>query len=224
MNRSITPHIRVLAATAVAGLALLPAACSSGSSAASDDATTPSEAEATALTVEDPWAKAVDDGMTAVFGTVTNTSDEGLLLTSAESDAAASAELHVFVDNDGESVMQEADGGLTIPANGDVVLEPGGPHVMLMGVSDPLEPGEDVTVTLTAEDGSDLEITAPARSFAGADESYDPAGGKDGEGMDHSVHEHGESMDHDHDHDHGEGDGQSMDHSGGGDADHREDM
>ncbi|MBE1876787.1 copper chaperone PCu(A)C [Myceligenerans pegani] len=191
MNRTIIsrPRPRVLAAAAVAGLALLPAACTSGSQAAPED-TAAADTEAAALTVEDPWAKAVDEGMTAVFGTLTNASGHDVRLVSAESEAAESTELHVFVDDGGTPVMQEADGGLVIPAGEPFDLEPGGPHLMLLGVTDPLEPGEEVTVVVAAEDGSELEINAPVRSFDGANESYEP------EGAEHAESEHGESTDH----------------------------
>ncbi|RPF21065.1 copper chaperone PCu(A)C [Myceligenerans xiligouense] len=201
MNRSIIARTRTrpraLAAAAVAGLALLPTACAAGSQAAPDGSAAPA-ADATALTAEDPWAKAVDDGMTAVFGTLTNTSDHDVRLVAAATDAAESAELHVFADDGGTPVMQEADDGLLIPADEDLTLEPGGPHLMLLGVTEPLEPGEDVVVVVAAEDGSELEITAPVRSFDGANESYEPGDDEAGESMNDSAHsgdEHSPDMD-----------------------------
>ncbi|MBL0885706.1 copper chaperone PCu(A)C [Myceligenerans indicum] len=202
MNRSTISPARTLAATAVLGLTLLPAACTAGSEAAPEDGAAPAT-DAAALTVEDPWAKAVDDGMTAVFGTLTNTSGHDVRLVSAESAAAGSTELHEFVDEGGSPVMQEAGDGLLVPAETSFTLEPGGPHVMLLGVTDPLEPGEEVTVAVTAEDGSELEITAPVRSFDGANESY----GQDGDAQDGSM----DSMDH-------------SDQDAGDGSDHGEDM
>ncbi|GAB4085859.1 copper chaperone PCu(A)C [Myceligenerans cantabricum] len=208
MNRCTTiPRSRALAAVAVAGLTLLPAACTAGSTADPADAAT-SGADAAALTVEDPWTKAVGDGMTAVFGTLTNTSDHDVHVVSVETDAAESAELHEFVDDGGTPVMQEAEGGFVVPADGSLELEPGGNHLMLIGVTDPLEPGEEVTVVVAAEDGSEVEIAAPVRSFDGADEDYDPGHGEDEGSMD---------MDMDHSDDGDEG-SMDMDHSGHDDA------
>jgi hypothetical protein len=54
---------------------------------------------------------------------------------------------------------------------------------MFMDVTDPIEPGEDVTVTLTFEDGSTMDFDAPARSFSGAEEDYE-GGAADGGDMD----------------------------------------
>lgn len=178
------------------GLALLTSAC-----ATEPPATADGPPDTPALTVTDPWTKAVDGGMTAVFGTLTNSSDQDVELVAADSDAAEQVELHVFTDDDGTPVMREAD-GLVIPADGELTLEPGGAHIMLIDVTEPLEPGADVTVTVTTRDDTELEITAPVRSFAGADEEYAP---EDKAGHDHSdehaPEEHGGHDDHD---DHGE--------------------
>lgn len=195
MKHPTITRTRLLAAATVAALTLLPAACSGGSEAAPHDSAA-ARTGAAALTVEDPWAKAADEGMTAVFGTLTNGSGHEVRLVSAESDAAESVELHVFVDDGGTPVMREAGEGLVIPADEPFTLEPGGPHLMLLGVTDPLEPGEDVTVVVTAEDGSTLEITAPVRSFDGANESYEP----DGDGsVNHSGHSGGNHSGHEED-------------------------
>jgi hypothetical protein len=147
----------------VAAIALTLAACSSG--ATSDDASS--------LTVTDTWVKAADAGMTAAFGSFENSSDHDITITGATSDAATAVELHEVVDD----VMRPVEGGLTVPAGGSLMLEPGGYHLMFMGIPAPIAAGEDVTLTLTLSDGSELELTAVAKDFAGANEDYD--GGTD---------------------------------------------
>ncbi|PRC60890.1 hypothetical protein C6A85_15035, partial [Mycobacterium sp. ITM-2017-0098] len=42
----------------------------------------------------------------------------------------------------------------------------GGDHLMLMELAKPLEPGADVSLTVTFEDGSTMAITAQIRDFA----------------------------------------------------------
>jgi hypothetical protein len=147
----------------VAAIALTLAACSSG--ATSDDASS--------LTVTDTWVKAADEGMTAAFGSFANSSDHDITITGATSDAATAVELHEVVDD----VMRPVEGGLTVPAGGSLMLEPGGYHLMFMGIPAPIAAGDDVTLTLTLSDGSELELTAVAKDFAGANEDYD--GGTD---------------------------------------------
>jgi hypothetical protein len=150
-------------AALVAAIALTLAACSGGSTG--DDAAS--------LTITDTWAKAADEGMTAAFGTVENSADRDITITAARSDAASAVELHEVVDD----VMRPVEGGFTVPAGGSLTLEPGGYHLMFMGIPQPIIAGDEITVTLTMSDGSELEFTAVAKDFAGANEDYD--GGMD---------------------------------------------
>lgn len=152
------------------------AACSADPSGAdpSADATT---STAPALTITDPWVKSAASGMTAAFGVLHNTSDADVTVVSGTTDAASTVELHeVAASESGEMVMRPVEGGLVVPAGGELTLEPGGLHIMLMGLTDPVEPGEDVTLNLTTADGSELVVTAPARSFDGGEETYEGDG------------------------------------------------
>ncbi|MEJ5913256.1 copper chaperone PCu(A)C [Pseudokineococcus sp. 1T1Z-3] len=147
-----------------------------------DDATQDDGASGSAevLEVLDPWVVAADEGMTAAFGTLENTGDADVRITAVSSPASSVSELHEMAMADGAMVMREKDGGFVVPAGGSHVLEPGGDHLMLMDLLEPLQPGQEVTLTLTAEDGSTLDVTAPARSFSGAQEEY--VGGDDHSG------------------------------------------
>jgi copper(I)-binding protein len=44
---------------------------------------------------------------------------------------------------------------------------------MFMDVTAPLRAGDDTTITLTFSDASTVDITAPVKEFAGANENYD---------------------------------------------------
>ena len=46
--------------------------------------------------------------------------------------------------------MRPLDGGIEIPAGGMVTLKPGGMHLMLMGLAEPLEPGRMLEITLNS--------------------------------------------------------------------------
>ncbi|MEV5412207.1 copper chaperone PCu(A)C [Thermopolyspora sp. NPDC052614] len=129
-------------------------------------------APAAALTVTDPWVKAADKGMTAAFGTLVNNSDKDLTIVSATSSAAPKVELHEMADQDGKMVMRQKEGGFVIPARGSHRLEPGGDHLMLMGVTDKVQPGDEVPFTLTFADGGTMTFTAVVKAFAGANEEY----------------------------------------------------
>ncbi|MCR1784378.1 copper chaperone PCu(A)C [Nocardioides carbamazepini] len=180
-------HLCVAALTA----ALLPAFTACGGSddardaapATTTDATdatgspTAGAAGATDLSVTDPWVKAAPDGMTAAFGTLANDGTDDLTVVSAHTAAATSTELHETVENeDGSMAMRPKEGGFVIPAGGSLTLEPGGDHLMLMGLSAPVEPGTTLTLTLTLGDGSTATVEATVKAFDGADEQYQNGG------------------------------------------------
>lgn len=148
-----------------------------------------------AVTASDTWVKATDpdvkpgEAMTGVFGLIKNSGDEDLVITDLKSDVAGVTELHEVVDGK----MRKIEGDVTVPAGGSLLLEPGANHIMLMDITEPLSPGDDVTVTLTFSDGSSLEIVALVKDTSGANESYEDMD------MDHGdmdMSEGSEEMDH----------------------------
>ena len=97
-----------------------------------------------------------------------------MVIVSAATDAAPRVELHeTLMADDGSMIMSEKDGGFAVDAGGDLTLEPGGNHIMLMGVTDPLEPGATVSITLTLADGGTFTYDALVKDFTGANEEYD---------------------------------------------------
>ncbi|WP_298044099.1 copper chaperone PCu(A)C [uncultured Citricoccus sp.] len=204
-------------ALALPALALAGALLLTGCAQPAPQAAGPASSEAAAgavtgttgspITVTDPWAKATEEAMTGVFGTVQNASDRDVRITGASTDLAATAELHETVDDGtGATLMREVQGGLTIPAGGSLELVPGGHHIMLMGLRRDIAPGDVVEVRLEFEDGRTLVLTAPAKEFAGAQEEYRGTGemdaggetdagghaGAEGEGTTPAVQGHGD--------------------------------
>ena len=59
--------------------------------------------------------------------------------------------------------MQQVSGGIEIPANGQVELKPGGLHVMLIGLTRDLNPGETFPVTLQFENAGAVTVEAEVR-------------------------------------------------------------
>lgn len=125
------------------------------------------------VTITDAWVKTADEGMTAAFGEIVNTSSSDITLLSASTAAAGMMELHETVDDGtGTMSMQERDGGFSIPAGSSLTLEPGGNHLMLMGLTAPILAGDEVSFTLAFSDGSEFAFTAPAKDYSGANENY----------------------------------------------------
>jgi len=73
--------------------------------------------------------------MSAGFFVIANNTDEMIRITSVVSPQYASVEIHETTVTDGISRMREIE-ALEIPANGSVILERGGKHLMLMRPQD----------------------------------------------------------------------------------------
>ena len=134
----------------------------------------PTTSSAAALTVRDPWVKTAETGTTAAFGILVNSSGEELVVVSGSSTTATKTELHEIATVDGKMQMRPKEGGFVIPAGGTHELEPGGDHIMLLDITTPLKPGDQVTITLALDDGRTTTFTAVGKDFAGGNESYNP--------------------------------------------------
>lgn len=144
----------------------------------SSDTTTDTDADA--IVVTDAWAKAAAEGMTGAFAQFENVGSGDVTIVSATSTISTTTELHEMAPAAGGGmVMQETENGFTVPAGDTYVLEPGGDHLMLMDLLEPVTPGTDVSFTLVFEDGSSSEFTAQVRDFAGAQEDYAPGHGEE---------------------------------------------
>jgi periplasmic copper chaperone A len=90
-------------------------------------------------------------------------------LIGASSPIASRLEIHNHVKKPGGIMaMQKVEGGLELPAEGQVAFSPGGLHVMVFGLARPLQPGESVPITLMfAQEGKvevQFEVGIPRRA------------------------------------------------------------
>lgn len=83
-------------------------------------------------------------------------------LVAAASDVAEQVELHTHKE-DANGVMQmiKVEEGFVIPAHGSHALARGGDHVMLMGLTRPLNDGDTVALTLTFEKAGEVQVDIP---------------------------------------------------------------
>lgn len=172
---------RTLAALGIVALLVGASACGDDDDSSSSDAstsaaeTTTSEASddtgtdepAGEVDVEDAWARTSPMMATngAAYMRITSPIDDRLVAASVSADVAMTAEVHetsMSDDGSGEMVMQEVD-GIDLPAGEEVVLEPGGYHVMLMGLAEPLEVGGEIEITLELESGATVTVVAEVR-------------------------------------------------------------
>lgn len=191
-----------LATAATLALALGTAACSSDTdadTAGTDVSGTDSASNTSALVLDDGWVKSSAEGMTGAFGTLRNTGAEDVHITGITSPVSTRVEMHETVPGGSGMMMQEKAGGFVVPAGGDLVLEPGGDHIMFMDLTDPVTTGQVVPLELTLDGGDELEISVTARDFKGGEEEYVGGGHGGSDAGDHGGHSggHGEGMSHD---------------------------
>lgn len=131
------------------------------------------------LHFSDGWVRVSEysdhvDGITGAFATIENHTAHDVTLVGGSAEIANMVEVHEVIMMDGEMKMQAKDGGILIKAGESVTLEPGGLHVMLMGLKEAILEGDEVTLTLDFDGYEDQTFTWPAKASLSGDEKYEP--------------------------------------------------
>jgi len=121
------------------------------------------------IIIKAPVARASPTGAETggAFVTITNNTREADRLLSASSPAAQTVELHETVDDNGVMKMEPRPDGWEIPAGGTLELKPGGKHIMLIGLTAPLEAGKKIQITLNFEKAGAKTIEVPVQAMSG---------------------------------------------------------
>jgi periplasmic copper chaperone A len=111
--------------------------------------------------IVDAWARATPPGVEngAVYCEIQNRGRADKLL-GARSSAARGAEIHASVSENGVVEMRRIE-ALAVGAGASVELEPGGTHVMLVGLAAPLVPGAKLALTLVFEAAGEIAVEVP---------------------------------------------------------------
>jgi copper(I)-binding protein len=123
------------------------------------------------ITVSDARVPVPAGANGAAYRALTNDGDEADQLVGATADVAEVVEIHATTTEGGSMSMQQVD-GVEIPAGGEAVLEPGGLHLMLLGVTQELVEGDTVDITLTFEGSGEQTVSAeivPTGDMSGMD-------------------------------------------------------
>lgn len=115
---------------------------------------------ATAVVVADALCRPTPPGRQVTGCYLTLTAPAADTLVSAASPAAALVQIHEMRMESNMMMMRELEAGLPLPAGETVALAPGGNHIMLMGVTEPLKTGDTVALTLTFATAAPVEVTA----------------------------------------------------------------
>jgi len=154
-----------LAALAVAGMATLALA---------------HEYKVAEIEIGHPWARPTAPAATvgAAYLSLKNTGKTDDRLVAAASPAAEKVELHSMTMTDGVMKMRQLP-SIELHAGKSVALAPGGLHLMLIGLKEPLKAGMRIPATLTFERAGDVTVELAVET------------GKDGgEHSDTPMHKH----------------------------------
>ncbi len=118
------------------------------------------------IVIENPWARSsprmAETGV--VYMVIRNKGSAPDVLIGASTDIAEAIEIHESIMENGVMKMQPVPGQrLEIPAQGAVELKPGGYHLMLLKLKQPLQEGQTITVTLRFEKSGEITVQVPVK-------------------------------------------------------------
>jgi copper(I)-binding protein len=111
-----------------------------------------------AVTFKDAWVRGTVPGQQSTGAFVTLEASEAVKLVGASSKISKSAEIHFSEMKDGVMMMREVD-SVPIPARSRVELQPGGYHVMLIGLTKGVGESDRVPLSFVIEDRSGVRTT-----------------------------------------------------------------
>jgi copper(I)-binding protein len=110
------------------------------------------------LEIKAPWARATPGQAQIGAAYLTILSPTTDRLTAASSPVAKKAELHTMSMEGGVMRMRPLT-AIDIPVGQTVTLSPGGAHIMLLGLTQPLREGQSFPLTLSFDHAGQREVT-----------------------------------------------------------------
>ena len=129
-------------------------------------------AQTVTTSVTEAWVRATVPGQRAT-GAFLKLSIQGAdaTLIAASSPVAGVTQIHEMAMSEGVMRMREVTGGVPLKAGQIFELKPGGYHIMMMDLKQPVKPGDRVTLTLTFKQAngqqSSTQVDAEVRGLNG---------------------------------------------------------
>src|SRR6516164_5934494 len=119
------------------------------------------EVKAGDLVISQAWSRATPGGAKTGGGflTIENKGSAPDKLIGASADAAGKIEVHEMTTANGVMKMRPVEGGLAIDPGKTVKLAPGGYHLMMMELKNPLKQGDKLPVTLQFEKAGKVAVS-----------------------------------------------------------------
>jgi periplasmic copper chaperone A len=136
------------------------------------------EVNAGDLVITQAWSRATPGGakIAGAYLTIENRGSTADRLIGGSGNVAARVEVHEMAMKNGVMTMRSLDKGLAIEPGKTVKLAPGGYHLMLFDLKNPLKQGDKVPLTLEFEKAGNVNLSfevqgVGAQAPAGADNS-----------------------------------------------------
>jgi len=137
------------------------------------------------LAISGAWSRESASGQSVggAFMTIANVGPSDDRLLGGSSPVAAQVQLHTMSMEGGVMRMRQVQGGLAIPARGNLELKPGGFHIMFIGLKQPLTLGAKPEYSLKFAKAGTIKVacnvqTPPAAPMPGMDHMNHGAGGQ----------------------------------------------
>lgn len=143
------------------------------------ESTAPMETMEPGLYVHHAWTRQpmMMDLAGGAFMVIHNSTDADDALVGASTPAAEVVEIHQTTTAEDGTMAMAPVTEIPIPAHGEAVLEPGGYHVMLIDLVEPLEPGTEIELTLEFTNAVPQTLMVPVLAMGPMSDM----------GMDHSM-------------------------------------
>ena len=123
-------------------------------------------AQSPPLVVQDAWVRATPGtDMAAAYLTVHNVSAHAVTVTSVDSPVAGHSMIHETRVQGGMSTMRPRE-QVVVAAGSTVKFEPGGLHVMLHDLKQPLQVGQSVPLVVILAGGTTVKASATVRPLS----------------------------------------------------------
>jgi len=129
------------------------------------------------VSVIQPWARATPGGakVGGAYLELKAAPGKGDRLIAAKSAAAGSVEIHTHVMEGGVARMRRVD-AIEVAGGKSAMLQPGGYHIMLIDLKQPLKQGDRLKLTLVFETAGEIEVDATVEPIG----AMGPGGKKSG--------------------------------------------
>jgi hypothetical protein len=112
------------------------------------------------ISIDHPWSRATPKGVPTGAGYLSIENNGAVdRLVSAECACSTTTEIHIMKREGDVIQMHALPDGLSIPANDSYELQPGGAHLMFIGLKQQLQANDEIKVRLVFEKAGPLNVT-----------------------------------------------------------------